>query len=360
MLKIGLIGMRSCGRTSIFNSLAAGRAFPADSLGRLKAKATHISSPDPRLDRLAQLASSKRVTRSECEIIDFEGIGLGDGGGRQAEWLNTMQPLSVIVLVLELFQNDSPITSFPTQIDEAYTELIIADLGVVESRCLKIQEELSRAPRTDRTLLEYEQKLFERLQSSLEAGLPLSSLDWTSHDKKMVQSFGFTTLKPIVLALNTSEEDISQWKGLIQKVAGYTGIDDRCIACFSASLESEAADITDLNDRKEILLELGIFDDPKSRFIGAIMSAADQITVYTSGEKEARSWPMRNGSTALDFAATIHTDLARGFIRAETISFVDLDKLQSVAEVRKEGRIRQEGRDYLLQDGDVIEVLFSR
>jgi len=360
VLKIGLIGMRSCGRTSIFNSLADGRSFHADSLGRLTAKAAHISSPDPRLDRLEQLASSNHVTRSECEIIDFEGIGLGDGGGRQAEWLNTMQPLSVIVLVIELFQNESPMKPLSAQIDEVYAELIIADLGTVESRCIKIQEDLSRAPRIDRTILENEQKLFECLQSSLEAGAPLSSLDWTPYDTKVVQSFGFTTLKPIVLALNTSEEDIGDWSELVEKAAAHTGIDNKCIACFSGSLESEAADITDPNERKEILSELGILDDPKSRFIDAVMSAADQITVYTTGEKETRSWPMKNGSTALDFAATIHTDLARGFIRAETISFTDMDKLESIAEIRKEGRIRQEGRDYILQDGDIIEVLFSR
>lgn len=359
MLKAGLLGTRASGRTSVFNALAQSNAFQADGTGRFTARATHLRPTDPRLDRLAEIGRSRKTTRTVYELIDYDGVGLGDRGGRQSEWINTLQSLHVLVLVLPLFLDTTPSASMGRCLDATFSELIFADLERVENRCTQIEEDLSRAARVDRSALQDDQGLFLHLRSELESGRPLNALALSAHESHRVRSFGFMTLKPLCFILNTSDSDAPMWATL-QNVCGEKAhVAAHSVVGFSATLELEATELPDA-DRDEIMKDIGIFTQPETRISQAIAQTARHITVYTVAENEARAWSIPSGSSALDFAGTIHTDLAKRFIRAETVTFDQLDRAGSLAEAKKQGVVRQEGREYVVNDGDVIEVLFSK
>lgn len=359
MLKAGLLGIRGSGRTSVFDTLAEGNAFQADGTGRFTARATHLRPMDARLDRLAEIGRSRKMTRTVLELIDYEGVGLGDRGGRQSEWINTLQSLDLLVIVLPLFLHSDSTAGIVQSLDETFAELILADLEMVENRCVRIEEEFSRAARAERSALEDEQSLFLRLRSILESGHPLNALTLSTNESHRVRSFGFMTLKPLCFILNTSDNDVPVWASLQETCSVKTHVATHSVVGLSAAIELEATELAN-TEREDIMNDLGISSAPVTRMSQALTQTAMHLTVYTVGENEARAWSIPSGSRAIDFAGTIHTDIAKRFIRAETVAFDQLNTAGSLVEAKKQGVVRQEGRDYEVKDGDVMEVLFSK
>ena len=359
MLKAGLLGIRGSGRTSVFDTLAHGNAFQADGTGRFTARATHLRPRDTRLERLAEIGRSRKTTRTVLELIDYEGVGLGDRGGRQSEWINSLQSLDLLVLVLPLFLHSDSTTGIVQSLDETFAELILADLQMVENRCARIEEEFKRAARAERSVLEEEESLFLRLHETLESGHPLNALALSTHESHRVRSFGFMTLKPLCFILNTSDNNVPAWASLQKTCSEKTRVATHSVVGFSAAIEFEATELPSA-EREEIMNDIGIASAPVTRISQALTQTAMHLTVYTVGENEARAWSIPNGSCAIDFAGTIHTDFAKRFIRAETVAFDQLNTAGSLVEAKKQGVVRQEGRDYEVKDGDVMEVLFSK
>ena len=359
MLKAGLLGIRGSGRTSVFDTLAEGNAFQADGTGRFTARATHLRPGDARLDRLAEIGRSRKMTRTVLELIDYEGVGLGDRGGRQSEWINTLQSLDLLVIVLPLFLHSDSTAGIVQSLDETFAELILADLEMVENRCVRIEEEFRRAARAERSALEDEQSLFLRLRSILESGHPLNALTLSTNESHRVRSFGFMTLKPLCFILNTSDNDVPVWASLQETCSAKTHVATHSVVGLSAAIELEATELAN-TEREDIMNDLGISSPPVTRMSQALTQTALHLTVYTVGENEARAWSIPSGSRAIDFAGTIHTDIAKRFIRAETVAFDQLNTAGSLVEAKKQGVVRQEARDYEVKDGDVMEVLFSK
>ena len=216
-----------------------------------------------------------------------------------------------------------------------------------------------RAARAERSALEDEQSLFMRLRSILESGHPLNALTLSTNESHRVRSFGFMTLKPLCFILNTSDNDVPVWASLQETCSSKTHVATHSVVGLSAAIELEATELPN-TEREEIMNDLGIASAPVTRMSQALTQTAMHLTVYTVGENEARAWSIPSGSRAIDFAGTIHTDIAKRFIRAETVAFDQLNTAGSLVEAKKQGVVRQEGRDYEVKDGDVMEVLFSK
>jgi len=359
VLLSSLIGVRGSGRSTLLELVAGGRTFGAERTGRFTARAATISPSDPKLERLAAFYSSRKVVTAEFTLVDYEGVGLGESSGREAEWLNAMQRVDVLVAVLPVYLDEGRSDSVQRRLAEVSADLVIADLTTVENRLERLERDLERAPRVERANLVSEQELHGGLKEALEDGVHLRALEWDETRLKAIGSFGFMTMKSMVVVLNTGEDDVAGWEEAREQAAKLWPYPGTGVAAVSAAIEAEAMELPG-DERGEILDMLGIDIPAKTRLIEAVMAAAEVFTVYTGSETEARAWSVPGGTTALGFAGIIHTDLAQGFIRAEVIPLDELEEAGSEAEARRRGLIRSEGKDYELKPDDVVTVLFSR
>ncbi len=359
MLLASLIGVRGSGRSTLLELVSAGRTFAAERTGRFIARVATISPSDVKLERMAAIYSSRKVVAAEYTIVDYEGVGLAEGSGRGAEWLNAMQRVDMLVVVLPVYLDEGRSDSVQRRLAEVSADLVIADLTAVENRLERLERDLERAPRAERPNLESEQALHGSLKEALEGGVHLRALEWDETRLDAVRTFGFMTMKPMVAVLNTGEDDVGGWEEVREQAAKLWPYPGTGVAAVSAAIEAEAMELLE-DERTEILAALGIDTPAKTRLIEAVADAADVLTVYTGSETEARAWSVPRGTTALRFAGVIHTDLAQGFIRAEVIPLDELEEAGAEGEARRRGLIRSEGKDYQLKADDVVNVLFSR
>ncbi len=359
MLMSSLIGVRGSGRSTLLELVSGGRTFAAERTGRFAARAAMVSPPDGKLERLAGMYSSRTVKRLEYTFVDYEAVGLGEGSGREAEWLNALQQADVLVVVLPVYLDEGRDDRVQRGLAEVSADLVVADLTAVERRLERLERDLSRAPRAERQQMESEQSLQESLKVTLDEGVHLRALEWDETRLNAVRSFGFMTLKPMVVILNSSEDDVDDWEAGCEEVSRLWPYPGTAVAAVSAAIEAEAMELPE-EEREEILGGLGIDMPANERMLDAVSAAADVITVYTGNETESRAWSVSRGTTALELAGIIHTDLARRFIRAEVIPMAELEAAGSEAEARRQGLIRSEGKEYALQVDDLVKVLFSR
>ena len=359
MLLSSLIGVRGSGRSTLLDVVSGGRTFAAERTGRFNARAATISPTDPNLERLAAFYASRKVVSAEYTFVDYEAVGLGEGSGRGGEWLNALQPVDVLVAVLPVFLDEDKSDRVQRRLADVSADLVIADLTAVERRLERLERDLERAPRTERPQMESEQALHVSLKEALEDGVHLRALEWDETRLNAVRSFGFMTLKPMVVVVNSNEDDVSEWESACEQVANLWPYPGTGVAAVSAAIEAEAVELEE-EERGEILGALGINTSANKRVSDAVLEAGDVFTVYTGSETESRAWLVPRETTALGFAGIIHTDLAQGFIRAEVIPLDQLETAGSEVEARRQGLIRSEGKEYKLQVDDVVTVLFSR
>ncbi len=354
----GLIGLMGSGRSTLLDLVSGGSTFAAERTGRFTARAALVSPGDERLDWLTGFYSARKSVLPEFTYVDYEAVGLGEGGGREAEWLNALQPVDVLAAVLPVFLDEGAEDSVARRLAEVSADLVVADLSVVENRLERLDHDLERAPRVDRPSLESERDVLVGLRAALEDGTHLRALEWDEARRTLVRSFGFMTMKPMVVVLNTGEDGAAGWAAECDRVRELWPFPGTGVMACSAAIEAEAGELGE--DGDEILAALGIEGAAGARLAAAVVEAAGLIPIYTGSESEARAWLARRGASALDFAGTIHTDIGRGFIRAEVISLDDLRAAGSEAEARRQGLIRSEGKQHVLEAEDVVNVLFSR
>ncbi len=338
-MKIGLVGVAGSGKSTVFGALTG-----VDVSASHKTNLAVVKVPDPRVDALARLFKPKKTTYAE---IAFTDIGGGRGGLDRAA-LNAMRDVDALCQVVRAFPDTAGAPPAPlAEIDELVTETILADLEIVERRVQRLQKE-----RSDPNEL----ALLERLGAGFEAGKPARALTLGAEELARIAHYQMLTTKPLLLVLNVPEDEAGRPapEGLAQAAAA-RGLG---LVVLSASVEHDIA-LMELADQGGFLASLGLEEPAQNRFIRGAFATADLISMLTAGPDECRAWPIPRGMHIQRAARSIHSDLERGFIRAEVVTWSDLVELGSEARCRDAGKLRTEGKNYVVRDGDVVHILFS-
>ncbi len=354
-MQLGLVGLPQSGKTTVFNVLTGANAPLAMSAGRVEVNTAVVKVPDPRVDALAQRFGSRKRTYATITYADIVGLSGKASGELPGALRNILQQMDALVHVVRAFANPAvphPLTHVDPQrdIDLLEQELLLHDLMTVERRLARLREERQKGARPKEEIAR-EEAVFQKLHDALSRDIPLRALSLTPEEEHHLRGFGLLTRKPLLILLNLDDE------GEPPQVT-VPHPERTQIAWLRGRLEMELAQM-DPDDAAYFREEFGLTETGQARLLRLSYALLDRITFYTVGEKEARAWPLPRGSTALDAAAAIHTDLAKGFIRAEVISFDDLMAAGDWATARRQGKVRLEGKDYVVQDGDVLLIRFG-
>jgi GTP-binding protein YchF len=362
-MKLGIIGLPSSGKTTIFNALTLGNAPTGQSMGgRFDVLTAVVDVRDPRVDVLSRMFTPKKTTYARITYSDVAGLHKSEddaGSSLSPQLLNHLSGLEGFVHVVRAFENASvphPDGSVDAARDLAAldTEFLLNDLGIVERRVEKLQEGLKKGASKDKTAALAELALFERMNETLTAGHPLRVLDLTDEQLKGLRGYGLLTLKPKIVLINIGDD-----QGETALTYNQPGV---MLAHIRGRLEMELAQLSAAGDAETLELfmgEYGVEELSLDRVIHLSYDLMGLQSFFTVGEDEVRAWEVRRGANAVDAAGTIHTDLAKGFIRAEVVHYDDLAALGGLAAARTAGKLRQEGKTYVVQDGDVINIKFN-
>lgn len=336
-MRAGLVGFAGSGKSTLFELLTGVTPDPGKVHGGQVGMATLA---DPRLDFLAEMHKPKKVTSAHVELLDTPGLMPGTHGDNPQR-LALIREGDALLIVLGAFVGADPAAELAAFRDE----ILFADLGVVTNRLERLEASLKKPrPGDARDLQLKEKEVLERVQGALDAGEPIATLGLTDDEKKPMRSFGLLTDKPQVVVLNVAQGQQAP-EALLAVVADPLVID--------AKLELELSQL-DPDDRSTFMADLGLTELGRDRIIRRAYDAVGIITFFTAGEPEVRGWNLERGATAVEAAGKIHTDLARGFIRAEVTAFDDLARAGSVREAKAQHLQRLEGKDYIVKDGDVV------
>ncbi|HEY66206.1 MAG TPA: redox-regulated ATPase YchF [Caldilineae bacterium] len=361
-MQIGIIGLPQSGKTTIFRALTGGRAERSTfAPGGLQVQTAIVNVPDPRLDALGERFQPRRTVHAQIQYTDIGGLerGLGEAGGLSGPLLNQIAQNDALMVVLRAFP--SAIVPHPEgSIDPArdlaiiQDELMLSDMALIERRLQRLRERMSKGGTpAEREANAREMALLERLMAVLEAGRPLRDEPLSPDEERMLRGYGFLTQKPLLIIVNQGDDPADDLP--MPKAPEGERI---TMLALRGQLEMELAQMSP-EEAAEFLAEFGIEELGLYRVVRASYEVLGLITFFTMNEEEIRAWALRRGGTALEAAATIHTDLARGFIRAEVIEYDRLLEAGSLAEARRRGWLRLEGKDYIVQDGEMLYIRFN-
>ncbi len=364
---IGIIGLPKSGRTTIFNALTRGKA---DTGGyHREAAASHVGItkvPEPRLDALTSMLQPKKVTLAEVRYTDI-GASVRDLAkdikGIGGELLSQLSNVDSMINVVRAFCDDriphiEGSLDVGRDIEAMNLELAFSDLALQERRLEKIEVSLKGAKAPERQALLREQELLSRIKAHLEDDIPLRELKLTADEVKLITHYQFLTAKPLLIAVNIGEDQLSQAASLEAELKTCYVRPKLNLLALCGELEMELAQLED-SAAAELRAEYGIAESGLDRVIKLSYELLGFISFFTVVSDEVRVWSVKRGTSALKAAGKIHSDMERGFIRAEVIGYDDFLKCDSLAETRKKGLLRLEGKDYPVQDGDIITFLFN-
>jgi GTP-binding protein YchF len=344
------------GNSTIFASLS-GKAIPP--VGSTTIEEAIVAIPDERLDWLTEYYKPKKTNQATIDCLDLPGFNFTDEHGRAAarRLVNQIRTSDCFVLVVRAFENPA-VPPYRNSIDpardltELRTEMLLADLELVTTRIEKLEKQVHK-PTKIQAQDKAELALHKKLQETIESEKPISSAIETEAEREMIKSLGFLTLKPMAVAVNVGENQLEAKFDFSERVDVSVPVITIC-----AKLEYELAQL-DADSRALFCADLGITESATSKFVKSCYSALGLVSFLTVVSNEIRAWPIKQGTSALDAAGKVHTDIKRGFIRAETFSFDELKELGSEKALKAAGKIRLEGKDYIVQDGDVINFRFN-
>lgn len=355
-MKVALLGLLQSGKSTIFAGLS-GKAIPP--AGSTAIEEAIVAVPDERLDWLTEHYKPKKTTHATIDCLDLPGFNFTDEHGRAAarRLINQIRTIDMFVLVVRAFENPSA-PPYRGSIDpardlaELQTELLLSDLELVTTRIERLEKQLHKPTPTqahDKAELELQKKL----QEAIESEKPISTAIETDEQREMIKSLGFLTLKPMVVTVNTDENKLDEKFDFSEHLDSSVPVITIC-----AKLQYELSQLDD-KSRAEFMADLGITESAANKFVNSCYSALGLISFLTVVSNELRAWPITKGTSALDAAGKVHTDIKRGFIRAEIFSFDDLKELNSEKALKAAGKIRLEGKDYIVHDGDIINFRFN-
>ena len=348
-MKIGIIGLAAAGKTTLFNALTGGAASTGGyGAARVNIGAAHVA--DPRVDALSGVFKPKKTTYAAVNFVD---AGVGDGSAaKNAEAIpQALEGADALLVVVRAFQ-DAGVPHPRESIDPARDladvrlDLLLRDLSVVEHRRERL-EKLVRVKKDPAEAAEF--ALLTKIQETLEDGRPVRALKLGEEEMRIIKGFGFLSAKPLLVVVNVGEEQLGD---------AFGELDGETPVALAARLEEELAQLPD-EEQAEFLAYYDLESSALDRVVQASFSLLNLRCFFTVSEEEVRSWPVRAGAIALHAAGTIHSDLERGFIRAEVVTYADFMAAGSLSAARDRGTLRLEGKDYVVQDGDIMHVRFN-
>ena len=358
-MQIGLVGLPGSGKTTLFNALVRANAETGGYAGQNTANRGTIRVPDPRLERLSSLFNPRKTTFATVEYLDIGGVTAGTGRQEEqqgAGGLGDLRTMDVLVHVLRGFPDlaGTPVTP-GADFESVELELAIADLEVIERRLTRLSKEARSTKQPD---LVREWELLEQCKQEIEGGGVIRNLQLDPDDEKRLRGYRFLSQKPVLLVLNIAEEDLGPDTRGLAELGDYARRLDALALCAKVEMEIAQLD-EDEDDAGAFLQELGIEEPALHRMITASYRLLNLISFFTVNDSEVRAWTVTRGVTAPEAAGTVHSDMERGFIRAETLDWQAMLDLGGWQAAKEKGALRVEGKQYVVADGDVINVRFS-
>ena len=362
-LKAGIVGLPNVGKSTLFNAITKKKILAANyPFATIDPNVGIVTVPDERLDYLVEKEIPERFVATSYEFIDIAGLvkGASKGEGLGNKFLSHIREVDAICEVVRCFE-DANITHVEGNVDPIRDieiinlELIFCDLEVVETRIGKIEKKAVTTK--DKEALK-EVELLKRVKEALENNIPVRRLEFDEEEEKMLKNFSLLTKKPIIYMANVSEKDIINGNDYVEEVKKYASSENAKVVMLSAKVESELSELND-EDRDIFLEDLGITESGLDKLIKATYDLLGLATFFTVGKDECKAWTFKKGMKAPECAGIIHTDFEKGFIRAEVTSFEDYKKYGGEKEAKEAGKMRLEGKDYLMQDGDIVYFRFN-
>ena len=362
-LTAGIVGLPNVGKSTLFNAITKKNILAANyPFATIDPNVGIVIVPDKRLEKLEEMWTPESVVPTSYEFIDIAGLvkGASKGEGLGNKFLSHIRDVDAIVEVVRCF-DDENITHVEGSTDPIRDieiinlELIFSDLEVINTRIGKTEKKAISTK--DKEALK-EVELLKRIKESLESNIPARRLDYTEDEEKVLKSFNLLTKKPLIYAANVSEDDINTGNDYVEKVKEYAKSEHSEVVIISAKVESELSELEE-EEKEMFLQELGIDDSGLNKLIKATYSLLGLATYFTAGDKEVKAWTFKKGMKAPACAGIIHSDFERGFIKAEVISYDDYVKYNGEKGAKENGKLRLEGKDYEMQDGDICLFRFN-
>ncbi len=361
-LQCGIVGLPNVGKSTIFNALTNAGAESANyPFCTIDPNVGVVSVPDARLDALAKIVNPQQVLPTTMEFLDIAGLvsGASKGEGLGNQFLGHIRSVDAIVQVVRCFEDDNVVHVHGKvdplgDIEVIETELGLADLDSIDKRILRVQKQAKSGDKEMQVLLE----TLLKVQAGVNNGVPVRRLDLSSEERKRIQDLHLLTAKPILYVANVSEDDLQGEHPFVDLVRERAAAEGAGLVIICGKIEAEIAELP-ADEKLEFLADLGLEQSGLDRLINSAYTLLGLFTYFTAGEKEVRAWTVRKGSCAPAAAGVIHTDFEKGFIRAEVTAYDDYISCGGESGAKEKGRLRLEGKEYVVQDGDVMHFRFN-